>query len=76
MSSQHKDASAADRDVADSLVVDNLGYSLGSPAAGNPAADSLAAGCNPGCNSAGRSPAVAGSPDQAAGRTGMVDWDS
>ena len=71
MSSQHKDASAADRDVADSLVVDNLGYSLGSPAAGNPAA-----GCNPGCNSAGRSPAVAGSPDQAAGRTGMVDWDS
>ena len=67
MSSQHKDASAAGKDAADSL---------GSPAAGNPAADSLAAGCNPGCNSAGRSPAVAGSPDQAAGRTGMVDWDS
>lgn len=68
-------------DAADILVADNLGYSLGSPAAGNPAAgnpaaDSLAAGCNPGCNSAGRSPAVAGSPDQAAGRTGMVDWDS
>lgn len=72
MSSQHKDASAAGKDAADSLVADNLG----SPAAGNPAADSLAAGCNPGCNSAGRSPAVAGSPDQAAGRTGMVDWDS